>query len=36
MNPNNWLTFNGYKLFPHLYGKGVKISRERSVQQIGT
>jgi len=27
MNPNNWLTFNGYKLFPHLCGKGVKISR---------
>jgi len=27
MNPNNWLTFNGYKLFPHLCGKCVKISR---------
>ena len=29
MNPNNWLTF-GYKLFPHLYGKCVKISRVHS------
>jgi len=36
MNPNNWLTFKGYKLFPHLCENGVKISRERSVQQIGT
>jgi len=30
------VNFNGYKLFPHLREKGVKISRERSVQQIGT